>query len=351
GSAVLGLGNIGPGAGLPVMEGKAVLFKTFGGVEAFPICLRTQDIDEIVRTVKLIAPVFGGINLEDIAAPHCFEIEQRLSDELDIPIFHDDQHGTAVVVLAGMMNALKLVDKKISDIRIVVNGAGAAALSVSKLLMKSGAKDIIICDTKGVIHKGRKDGMNPYKHRIAEITNLANEKGALDQVMKGADLFLGLSAPGTLTTQMIQMMAKDPVIFALANPTPEIMPDEAYAAGARVVATGRSDFPNQVNNSLAFPGIFRGALDVRAKNINDEMKIAAAQAIAALISENELEHQKIIPGALDFRVPPAVASAVAQAANDTKESRKVMDPKVVAANLKHYLYDGHLAKATTPSSM
>lgn len=346
GSAVLGLGNIGPGAGLPVMEGKAVLFKTFGGVEAFPICLRTQEIDEIVRTVKLIAPVFGGINLEDIAAPRCFEVEERLSQELDIPVFHDDQHGTAVVVVAGLLNSLKLVDKSIEDIRIVVNGAGAAALSVSKLLLKSGAKDIIICDTKGVIHKGRKEGMNPFKTKIAEITNLSNQRGDLEKVMKGADMFLGLSVPGTLTPEMIQAMGSDPIIFALANPIPEIMPALAYEAGARVVATGRSDFPNQVNNSLAFPGIFRGALDVRAKNINDEMKLAAAKAIAELITENELEQKKIIPGALDFRVPPAVAEAVAQAAIETKEARKPMDPKVISSQLKHYLYDGHLAKVT-----
>jgi malate dehydrogenase (oxaloacetate-decarboxylating) len=345
GSAVLGLGNIGPGAGLPVMEGKSVLFKTFGGVEAFPICLRTQDVDEIVETVKRIAPVFGGVNLEDIAAPGCFEIERRLSEELDIPIFHDDQHGTAVVVLAGLLNALKIVEKKIEGIRIVVNGAGASALSVSRLLLKSGAKDIIICDTKGVIHKGRKDGMNPFKERIAEITNLANEKGDLESVIKGADMFLGLSGPGALTQDMVRLMAPDPIIFALANPTPEIMPDEAFAAGAKVVATGRSDFPNQVNNSLAFPGIFRGALDVRARNINDEMKIAAAHAISNLISEQELAQSKIIPGALDYRVPPAVAGAVAEAAIKTGEARKHVDPKAVASQLKHYLYDGVMATA------
>lgn len=347
GSAVLGLGNIGPGAGLPVMEGKAVLFKTFGGVEAFPICLRTQEIDEIVKTVKHIAPVFGGINLEDIAAPHCFDVEQRLSEELDIPVFHDDQHGTAVVVLAGLLNAVRFSGKTLEDVRIVVNGAGAAALSVSRLLLKSGARDIVICDTKGVIYKGRKEGMNPFKSRIAEITNLTNQKGNLEKVVKGADMFLGLSVPGTLTQDMIKTMATDPIIFALANPMPEIMPQEAYAAGAKVVATGRSDYPNQVNNSLAFPGIFRGALDVRARNINDEMKIAAARAIADLISENELEQRKIIPGALDFRVPPAVAGAVAEAAIRTGEARKSVDPKQISTQLKNYIYDGHLGKVTT----
>lgn len=345
GSAVLGLGNIGPGAGLPVMEGKAVLFKTFGGVEAFPICLRTQEIDQIVETVKIIAPVFGGINLEDIAAPHCFEVEQRLTEELDIPVFHDDQHGTAVVTLAGFLNAIKFADKSMENMRIVVNGAGAAALSVSKLLLKAGVKDIIICDTKGVIHKGRTQGMNPYKEKIAECTNLSNEKGDLDSVIKGADMFLGLSAPGMLTGDMVKKMATNPIIFALANPIPEIMPLEAYEAGAKVVATGRSDFPNQVNNSLAFPGIFRGALDVRARNINDEMKLAAARAIAALIQESELSRERIIPGALDFRVPPAVAGAVAEAAIRTGEARKAMNPEEVSSQLKNYLYEGHLTKA------
>ncbi len=343
GSAVLGLGNIGPGAGLPVMEGKAVLFKTFGGVEAFPICLRTQEIDAIVETVKRIAPVFGGINLEDIAAPRCFDVEARLTEELDIPVFHDDQHGTAVVVLAGMVNALKVAGKRMEDVRIVVNGAGAAALSVSKLLLKAGAKDIIICDTTGVIYKGRDKGMNPYKRQIAEITNLANEKGDLQSVMRGTDMFLGLSVPGMVDQAMVRSMAKDPIIFALANPIPEIMPEDAYAAGARVVATGRSDFPNQVNNSLAFPGIFRGALDVRARIINDDMKIAAAYAIADLISGEQLANGTIIPAALDFRVPPAVASAVARAASETRIARRPMDPAEVAKQLNHYINEGMLA--------
>jgi malate dehydrogenase (oxaloacetate-decarboxylating) len=289
GSAVLGLGNLGPGAAMPVMEGKAVLFKTFGGVEAFPICLRTQEVDEIVDAVVKISPVFGGINLEDIAAPRCFEIEQKLSKALDIPVFHDDQHGTAVVVLAGILNAIKAVDKKLSDVKIVINGAGAAALSVSQLLLKAGSRDITICDSKGAIYQGRKSGMNPYKERIAEITNKTKNKGNLEDVMNGADIFIGLSVPGTVNKDMVLSMAGSPVIMALANPVPEIMPEEAYAAGAKVVATGRSDFPNQVNNSLAFPGIFRGALDVRARNINDDMKLAAAYAIASLISEKEIE--------------------------------------------------------------
>ncbi|MBX2861298.1 MAG: NAD-dependent malic enzyme [Vampirovibrio sp.] len=346
GSAVLGLGNIGPAAGLPVMEGKAVLFKTFGGVEAFPICLRTQDIDEIVETVKRIAPVFGGVNLEDIAAPNCFEIERRLTEEMDIPVFHDDQHGTAVVVLAGILNAIKCVNKDLPDIKVVVNGAGAAALSVSKLLMKAGVKDIIICDTKGVIYKGRKEGMNHFKEQIAKITNLSKIQGSLNDVLKGADVFLGLSVPNTVSQEMVKSMATDPIIFALANPVPEIMPEDAYEAGAKVVATGRSDFPNQVNNSLAFPGIFRGALDVRAACINDDMKLAAAFAIAELVSEQELAKQQIIPGALDFRVPPAVAAAVAKAAIETGVARKELDPKEVHSQLKNYLYEGQLVSTT-----
>ncbi|WP_443083021.1 NAD(P)-dependent malic enzyme [Vampirovibrio chlorellavorus] len=345
GSAVLGLGNIGPGAGLPVMEGKAVLFKTFGGVEAFPICLRTQSVDEIVETVKKIAPVFGGVNLEDIAAPRCFEVEKRLTEDLDIPVFHDDQHGTAVVVLAALLNAVKIADKRMSDLRIVVNGAGAAALSVSKLLLKAGAKDIIICDTTGVIYKGREKGMNQFKRDIAEITNLADERGDLHSVLKGADMFLGLSVPGQLTQDMVRTMNPNPIIFALANPVPEIMPDEAYAAGAKVMATGRSDFPNQVNNSLAFPGIFRGALDVRAHQINDDMKIAAAFAIAEMITDEQLAAGTIIPGALDFRVPPAVAAAVAKAAIETGVARKKMDPADVARQLHHFIAEGMLAPA------
>jgi len=342
GSAVLGLGNIGPGAGLPVMEGKAVLFKTFGGVEAFPICVRTQNVEEIIATVKRIAPGFGGINLEDISAPRCFEIEKRLSDELDIPVFHDDQHGTAVVVLAALLNALKIADKPIHEVSIIVNGAGAASLSVSKLLLKAGVKDIIICDTTGVIYKGRTKGMNDFKHAIAEITNLRGATGTLTDVMKGADMFLGLSAPGMVDAEMVRSMAPNPIIFALANPVPEIMPGEAIAAGAKVMATGRSDFPNQVNNSLAFPGIFRGALDVRAREINDEMKIAAAEAIASLIDQDTLSEGTIIPHALDFRVPPAVAAAVAAAAVKTGVARKDVSPQAVEKQLKHYIEEGQL---------
>jgi malate dehydrogenase (oxaloacetate-decarboxylating) len=345
GSAVLGLGNIGPGAGLPVMEGKAVLFKTFGGVEAFPICVRTQSVEEIIATVKRIAPGFGGINLEDIAAPRCFEIEKRLSDELDIPVFHDDQHGTAVVVLAALLNALKIAEKPINDLRIIVNGAGAASLSVSKLLLKAGVKDIVICDTSGVIYKGRTKGMNAFKHEIAEITNLGGVQGKLTDVLVGADMFLGLSAPGMLNGEMVKTMAPNPIIFALANPVPEIMPEEALAAGAKVMATGRSDLPNQVNNSLAFPGIFRGALDVRAREINDEMKIAASHAIASLIDPATLSEGTIIPSALDFRVPPAVAAAVAEAAVKTGVSRKTMSPEAVASQLNRYITEGQL----TPS--
>ncbi len=345
GSAILGLGNIGPSAGMPVMEGKAVLFKTFGGVEAFPICLRTQEIDEIVEAVKNIAPVFGGINLEDIAAPRCFDVEKRLTELLDIPVFHDDQHGTAVVVLAALINAVKVADKRMQDLRIVVNGAGASALSVSRLLLRAGAKDIIICDTTGVIHKNRTKGMNPFKREIAEITNLANEQGDLESVMRGADMFLGLSAPGMLSQAMVHTMTPNPIIFALANPVPEIMPDLAYEAGAKVMATGRSDFPNQVNNSLAFPGIFRGALDVRARTINDEMKIAAAYAIADLVTQAQLAQGTVIPSALDFSVPPAVAAAVAKAAMDTGVARRPMDPALVAAQLNHFIKEGQLAPA------
>lgn len=346
GSAVLGLGNIGPGAGLPVMEGKSVLFKTFGGVEAFPICLRTQEIDDIVETVKRIAPVFGGINLEDIAAPRCFEVEARLTQELDIPVFHDDQHGTAVVVLAALFNAIQVVDKKMADLRIVVNGAGASALSVSRLLLKAGAQDIIICDTNGVIYKSREKGMNPYKQQIAEITNLSNERGDLVSAIKGADMFLGLSAPGMVNQDMVRSMASDPIIFALANPTPEIMPDEARTAGARIMATGRSDFPNQVNNSLAFPGIFRGALDVRAREVNVEMKIAAAHAIASMITEEQRAAGTVIPGALDLRVPPAVAAAVAQAAMDTGVARRTVNSDEVARNLTRFLEEGGIMTTT-----
>ncbi len=345
GSAVLGLGNIGPAAGMPVMAGKAVLFKTFGGVEAFPICLRTQDIDEIVETVKRIAPVFGGVNLEDIAAPNCFEIEERLQAELDIPIFHDDQHGTAVVVLAGMLNAVKCAGKKLSDIKLVVNGAGASALAVSNLLMRAGLQDIIICDRRGAIYQGRQEGMNRFKEKMAKTTNLSNAQGSLADVLKGADAFLGLSAPGMLTGEMVKTMQPDPIIFALANPTPEIMPDEAKAAGVRIMATGRSDFPNQVNNSLAFPGIFRGALDVRATNITDDMKLAAARAIAGMVTPDELAQNKIIPGALDVRIPPAVAKAVAHAAIQGGEARITVNPQQVAEQLASFITEHQFGEA------
>lgn len=309
GSAVLGLGNIGGLAGLPVMEGKAVLFKEFGGVDAIPIVLSTQDTDEIVAAVKAIAPSFGGINLEDISAPRCFEVERRLKEELDIPVFHDDQHGTAVVALCALINALKIVHKRIEDAKIVINGPGAAGTAICKLLSLYGAKNILMIDREGILYKGR-PGMNFAKCELAEITNREGVRGKLPEAIVGADVFLGVSAPGALTKEMVKTMAKDPVIFAMANPTPEIMPDEAKAAGARIVATGRSDFPNQINNVVVFPGIFRGALDARVSAITDEMKIAAAEALAALISEEELCEDYVVPGAFDRRVAPAVAEAV-----------------------------------------
>ena len=323
GTAVLGLGDIGPEAGMPVMEGKCALFKAFGDVDAFPLCIRSKEVDEIVKTVKLLAGSFGGVNLEDISAPRCFEIEKRLKEdpEVDIPIFHDDQHGTAVITLAGMMNALKLTGKHIDDISVVVSGAGAAAIAITKLLISRGLKDVVLCDRRGAVYKGRGQNMNPVKNEIAEITNKQGKKGLLEDVIKGADVFIGVSAPGVLTAEMVKTMAPNPIIFACANPTPEIMPDEALAAGAAVVATGRSDFPNQVNNVLAFPGIFRGALDVRASDINDAMKIAAAEAIASLVSDEELRADYILPDAFDPRVGKAVAAAVAQAARDTGVAR------------------------------
>jgi malate dehydrogenase (oxaloacetate-decarboxylating) len=320
GSAVLGLGDIGPEAGMPVMEGKCVLFKTFGNVDAFPLCIRSKSVDEIVQTVKLLAGSFGGINLEDISAPRCFEIEKRLKEECDIPIFHDDQHGTAVVTLAAMLNALKLAKKEISDIEVVVNGSGAAGIAITKLLMAMGMKKVILCDTKGAIYEGR-DNLNAIKAEMAKISNLEGKKGQLKDVIVGADVFIGVSAAGILTGDMVRTMAKDPLIFAMANPTPEIMPDEAKAAGARVVGTGRSDFPNQINNVLAFPGIFRGTLDVRASDINDEMKIAAAKAIADLISDEELNADYVIPAPFDPRVADSVAKAVAEAAVKSGVSR------------------------------
>ncbi|AUS95138.1 NAD-dependent malic enzyme [Clostridium thermosuccinogenes] len=320
GTAVLGLGDIGPEAGMPVMEGKCVLFKSFGDVDAFPLCIKSKDVDEIVKTVKLISGSFGGVNLEDISAPRCFEIEKRLKEECDIPIFHDDQHGTAVVTLAAMLNALKLAKKNIEDIEVVVNGSGAAGIAITKLLMSMGLKKVILCDTKGAIYEGR-EGLNPIKEEMAKISNLEKKKGTLKDVIVGADVFIGVSGPGVLTKEMVKSMAKDPMIFAMANPVPEIMPDEAKEAGALVVGTGRSDFANQINNVLAFPGIFRGALDVRASDINDEMKIAAAKAIASLISDEELNPEYVIPAPFDPRVAKAVAAAVAQAARDTGVAR------------------------------
>lgn len=313
GTAVLGLGDIGPEAGMPVMEGKCVLFKEFGGVDAIPLCVRSKDVDEIVNTVRLLAGSFGGVNLEDISAPRCFEIEQKLKECCDIPIFHDDQHGTAVITLAGVINALKLVGKKLEDVKIVTSGAGAAGIAIIKLLMAMGLKNVIMTDRMGAIYKGR-ENLNAIKAEMAEITNFNQEKGTLAEVIKGADVFIGVSAPGTLTGDMVRTMAKDPIVFACANPTPEIFPEEAKAAGAAVVSTGRSDFPNQVNNVLCFPGIFRGALDVRASEINDEMKIAAAYAIAGLVSDEELNADYILPMAFDKRVKDAVAKATAEAA-------------------------------------
>ena len=321
GTAVLGLGDIGPEAGMPVMEGKCVLFKAFGGVDAIPLCIRSKDVDDIVNTVALLAGSFGGVNLEDIAAPRCFEIEKKLKERCDIPIFHDDQHGTAVITLAGLMNALKVVGKKMEDIRIVVNGAGAAAIAISKLLVSAGAGNIILCDRKGAIYKGRTDHMNPVKEEMAEITNKHGEEGGLSEVIKGADVFIGVSAAGVLNAEMVSTMAEDAIIFACANPVPEIFPDEAKKGGAKVVATGRSDYPNQVNNVLAFPAIFRGALDCRASDINDEMKIAAAEALAGLISDGELSADYILPKAFDPRVKDAVAKAVMKAAKRSGVAR------------------------------
>ena len=305
---------------MPVMEGKCVLFKQFGGVDAFPLCVRSKDVDEIVQTVKMIAGSFGGINLEDISAPRCFEIEKRLKEECDIPVFHDDQHGTAVVTLAALLNALKLVGKKIEDIEVVVNGSGAAGIAITKLLMKMGMKNVILCDTKGAIYQGR-PGLNAAKAEMAEISNLSMKKGNLEEVIAGADVFIGVSAPGVLTPEMVKTMAKDPIVFAMANPVPEIMPNVAMEAGVRVMGTGRSDFANQINNVLAFPGIFRGALDVRASDINDEMKIAAARAIAGVITDDELKPEYIIPDAFDDRILSSVSQAVAKAARDSGVAR------------------------------
>ena len=321
GTAVLGLGDIGPEAGMPVMEGKCVLFKEFGGVDAIPLCVRSKDVDEIVKTVSLLAGSFGGINLEDISAPRCFEIEKKLKECCDIPIFHDDQHGTAVITLAGLTNALKVVGKKKEDVRIVMNGAGAAAISICRLLLKAGFKDVTLCDRKGAIYEGRTEGVNPVKEEMSKLTNLQKKQGSLAEMLVGADVFIGVSAPGAVTTEMVKTMNKDAIIFACANPTPEIFPDDAKAGGAKVISTGRSDFPNQINNVLAFPGIFRGAFDVRASDINDEMKIAASKALADLITDEELSPEYIIPKAFDKRVGPAVAKAVAEAAKATGVAR------------------------------
>ncbi len=320
GSAVLGLGDIGPEAGMPVMEGKCVLFKAFGGVDAFPLCIKTEDVDEFVNAVYLISGSFGGINLEDIAAPRCFEIERKLKEKCDIPIFHDDQHGTAVITLAGLTNALKVVGKNKEDVRVVTSGAGAAAIAITKLLLSAGYTDVILTDRKGAIYEGR-EGLNPIKEEMAAVTNRDRLKGSLADVIKGADIFIGVSGPGVLTKEMVQTMNHDAIVFACANPTPEIFPDEAKSGGARVVATGRSDFPNQINNVLAFPGIFRGTFDVRASDINEEMKIAAAHALAGLIPDDELCEDYIIPKPMDPRVGPAVAAAVAQAARDSGVAR------------------------------
>lgn len=320
GSAVLGLGDIGPEAGMPVMEGKCVLFKEFGDVDAFPICVKTQDVDEFVNTVYLISGSFGGINLEDISAPRCFEIEQKLKAKCDIPIFHDDQHGTAVITLAGIMNALKIIGKKKEDVHVVVSGAGAAATAITKLLLNYGIKDIVMCDRQGAIYDGR-DNLNPAKAVMAKITNPNKRQGKLAEVIRDVDVFIGVSAPNLLTPEMVSTMAKDAIVFACANPTPEILPDDAKKGGARICATGRSDYPNQINNVLVFPGIFRGAFDVRASEINEEMKIAAANAIAELISDDELNEEYIIPAAFDPRVGKAVAAAVAKAARETGVAR------------------------------
>ena len=345
GTAVLGLGNIGAGAGLPVMEGKSILFKGFAGVDAIPICLDTMNVDEIVKTIQLMAPSFGGINLEDIKAPECFDIENALKESVDIPVFHDDQHGTAIVVGAALINALKLVGKKFNEIKIVVNGAGAAGMAITYLIQKMGAKNIMLCDSTGAIYAGREKGMNPYKDRIAEVTNFNHEAGQLVDVIKGADVFIGVSKANLLTAEMVGMMNKDAIILAMANPVPEIMPNIARDAGARVVCTGRSDFPNQVNNLLAFPGIFRGALDVRATDINEEMKIAASYAIASLVSDSELDEVHVITTPFDTRVAPTVAAAVAKAAIETGVARnKNITPEQVAQHTRELLKTSKYAR-------
>ncbi|MBP1968881.1 malate dehydrogenase (oxaloacetate-decarboxylating) [Virgibacillus natechei] len=335
GSAVLGLGNIGPEAALPVMEGKSVLFKSFAGVDSFPICLGTNDVEEIVRSVKLMEPTFGGVNLEDIAAPNCFIIEERLKKETNIPIFHDDQHGTAIVTVAGLINALKLVGKNFSDIKVVANGAGAAGIAIIKLLYSFGVREMIMCDSKGAIFEDRPYGMNEVKDDVAKFTNNAKKEGSLEEMLEGADVFIGVSVGGALSKEMVKKMNDDAIIFAMANPEPEIIPGDAKEAGAKVIGTGRSDFPNQVNNVLAFPGIFRGALDVRATRINERMKVAAAQAIASLIADDELHEDYVIPTPFDVRVAPNVASSVAKAAMESGVSRIEVDPEEVAENTRN----------------
>ena len=340
GTAVLGLGNIGAGAGLPVMEGKSILFKGFAGVDSVPVCVNSQKVEDVVKVCQLIAPTYGGINLEDIKAPQCFDIENELKKTLDIPVFHDDQHGTAIVVVSALLNAYKYLERDLRTAKIVINGAGAAGQAIARLLFSYGIQTVVLCDTTGAVYEGRTENMNPYKDSLAKVSNRQKEKGSLAQVIKGKDIFIGVSAPGSLTPEMIKCMNADPVIMAMANPVPEILPDEAKAAGARIVCTGRSDFPNQVNNLLAFPGIFRGALDVRAKEINDEMKIAAADAIASLISESELNETNIIASPLDPRVAPTVAAAVAKAALDTGVARrKDLTPEDVANHTRELL--GH----------
>jgi len=338
GTAVLGLGDIGAGAGLPVMEGKAILFKGFAGVDAIPICLNTKSVPEIIKTIQFMAPSFGGINLEDIKAPECFDIEQALKDSVDIPVFHDDQHGTAIVVAAALINALRFVGKKFEDIKVVVNGAGAAGMAITYLIQKMGAKNVMLCDSTGAIYEGRGKGMNPYKDQIAAVTNFDKEAGQLVDIIHGADVFIGVSKANLLTEEMVKSMNKDAIILAMANPVPEIMPDKARAAGARVICTGRSDFPNQVNNLLAFPGIFRGALDVRATDVNEEMKIAAAYAIASLVSAEELNEDHVITTPFDERVAPTVAAAVAKAAQESGVARnKSITPEEVAQHTRELL--------------
>ncbi len=338
GTAVLGLGDIGAGAGLPVMEGKAILFKGFAGVDAIPICLNTKSVPEIIKTIQFMAPSFGGINLEDIKAPECFDIEQALKDSVDIPVFHDDQHGTAIVVAAALINALRFVGKKFEDIKVVVNGAGAAGMAITYLIQKMGAKNVMLCDSTGAIYEGRGKGMNPYKDQIAAVTNFDKEAGQLVDIIHGADVFIGVSKANLLTEEMVKSMNKDAIILAMANPVPEIMPDKARAAGARVICTGRSDFPNQVNNLLAFPGIFRGALDVRATDVNEEMKIAAAYAIASLVSAEELNEEHVITTPFDERVAPTVAAAVAKAAQESGVARnKTITPEEVAQHTRELL--------------